>query len=1131
MLARRAVEYIEFDVDWCTETFGVYPCRASLNGIFTPSGTLDYQFDDGSSATHSFTPGQSSGGPATFVGGASYATFSGAGSTAPTLTKTVGFSGANVDAIRVALRRTANGASWTGYIYGITASGWFRKAITNPTINVDTIILEDMRTATPGGGESGSWADKTFTSFRLELDGSGTGVIRLYSVELGSLETGNDRCFNTRNTCQDIDSYDPAPTTLRFAKDNGALSKDIYAQAIIKSIEFTPATISIGKDIGIRATLNVTFQDRPHSDTGPGFDKYHALRAYDPFKQGTLWGKFRARQPYLMNATIRYVRGYSDQALVDMESRTFIITKAEMTGASGEFVIEAQDVLRLTDRTRSQCPVQNNGFILNDITDSDSSLILSPTGIGALEYGYEGYANLGGKEIVAYTRDPYARLTAASELLFEFNGADASTTITDTSGKGRNGTAAANAQLDRGEKKWGTASLMLDGTGDRVTVGDNAAWTPGTNFTIEAWIYPTDLSAARTIVGHGSGNTNNEWRLDVGTDGRLRFTQTVGGVNNIALQTSAGEIVINQWQHVAMSKQGTTYRFFVDGALVYSTTDATAMTNFTSNLMVGMRNDGATGGFIGWIDMLHITSSALYTAAFDPATATPPTANVDTLSIVRAQLNTTAKAHSAQDRVQKVVYYFAQNPADVVYDQLATYASVPTGWLDLPSMQSETNSYLQINITGVIAEPTAVDKLLSEICEQCALTIWWDDLNEDVKLRVLRGITSTATYTDDNTINGTLNIEEQPDKRVTQVWIYYGKIDPTESDDNPENYRSVAVTVDLEAESLYGSPAIVKIYSRWIPQGGRTIAQRIGEIILGRFVDPPRMITFEIMRREEDTGLIALGSGVDVQSWALQLPNGTAETIQAQVVRYDPGMTRQRIEAEEFVFATSGDFSDRTIIIETDTYNLNARDLFDSLYPSPDASTVVDIIIESGVVVGSTSTALNAFEVGSWPTGATVNLTVNGRIQGKGGQGGDGSSTSGSLRAGKPGGVALYTRFPINLSGVGEIYGGGGGGGGGGPDFNAGGRGGGGAGTDGGLAGGGRGTVNNGTADAGGAGGGGTGGSGNGGNGGGPGANGTGGSSSSGYSGGTGGARGAAIDGDSYVTETGSLTVLTLRTN
>lgn len=1133
-MARRAVEYIEIDVEWCDLVFGTHPCRASLSGVFTPSGTISYDFGDGSSSVKGWTTEQGSGGPATLTGGAAYATFNQSNASDPRVVgPAAAFSGADLDKCRLNVRRVGAGGGFDGTVYAFTASGFFAKTFSNPVDGVDTTIVVDMSTATPGGGESGSWSAKTFTHFRVDFDHVGGGAsFRLYSIEMGTLQTGNDRCFNTRATCQDVPRYDPSPVTLRFAKDNGALSKNSaeYALANIKNIEFTPATVAIAEDIGIRATLKVTMQDRPHSDTGPGFDKYHALRSYNPFNLGTLFGKLRARQPYLENTVVRYIRGYSDQALADMETRTFVVTKAEVSGASGEFLLEAQDALRLTTRSKSQVPVPNNGYLNVDITDTAQSLLLAPSGIAGVEYPLSGYVAIGGNEIVLASRDQYARLTAASELLLYFDGADTSTTMTDSSGKGRNGTASGDAQIDTEDFKYGGSALLLDGTGDFVVVSDNSAWTFGADATVECWLKVTDLSTARTIIAHGS-NLNNEWRLFVTAAGRLAFFHTLSSVTGIDLQTAAGVITTDTWHHVALVKQGTTYRLFVDGVLQLTDTNATAISNFSGNLRIGIRSDAAAQPFVGWIDTLHITSSALWTANFDlPG---PPLASTDELRLLRGQLGTTPKAHAGQERVQVIFYKAGVDPAEAIYDILVNYCDVPPSWVPLDSMKLETANYLQVNLTGIVSEPTAADKVLSEICKHFALTIWWDDLNELIRLRVMRGITSQATFDDDNTVNGTLSIEEQPDKRVTQVWYYYGKIDPTESDDNPENFRSVAVTVDPETESLYGSPSIMKVYSRWVPLGGRSIAQRISEIMLGRFSDPPRRFTFEVMRREENPSLIALGSGISVESWSLQKPNGMPETVDAMVVRYDPDVSRQRVEAEEYVFETSTEYSDRAIVIETDAYNLNIRTLFDNLYPAPDASTIVDFVVESGVKVGSANVLTPSLTVGSWPVGATVNVIIHGRVQGKGGLGG-GGSLNGAAKNGEPGGTALYTRFPINLSGTGQIYGGGGGGGGGGKGSGVnGGGGGGGAGFTPGLGGPGAGSATAGTTEARGLGGNANNslGAGDGGNGGNPGQAGTAGQPGSTQGNGNGGAAGIAIDGNSYITETGSLTVVTNRVN
>jgi hypothetical protein len=190
----------------------------------------------------------------------------------------------------------------------------------------------------------------------------------------------------------------------------------------------------------------------------------------------------------------------------------------------------------------------------------------------------------------------------------------------------------------------------------------------------------------------------------------------------------------------------------------------------------------------------------------------------------------------------------------------------------------------------------------------------------------------------------------------------------------------------------------------------------------------------------------------------------------------------------------------RLLIIDHDSYNINLRTLHDSFYVPAESGDEVLCTIETGVKVGSTSIAVPAFDVGDWPSGVDITIRVQGRIQGKGGKGGNGGFTT--AENGFAGGPALYTRYAVSIDNQSQIYGGGGGGAG---SVGAhGGRGGGGgAGFDpgaGGFAGG-----NTGTTEAGGS-------SGGGGafDGGGPGAVGGGGA--------FGGAAGSAIDGVSFVT-------------
>jgi len=75
----------------------------------------------------------------------------------------------------------------------------------------------------------------------------------------------------------------------------------------------------------------------------------------------------------------------------------------------------------------------------------------------------------------------------AFSMLLHCDGVDASTTFTDTVGT-HTPVATGNAQLDTTQFKFGTASGLLDGTGDYVSVPDHADWYMGTGaFTIDGW--------------------------------------------------------------------------------------------------------------------------------------------------------------------------------------------------------------------------------------------------------------------------------------------------------------------------------------------------------------------------------------------------------------------------------------------------------------------------------------------------------------------------------------------------------------------------------------------------------------------------------------------------------------------
>lgn len=727
--------------------------------------------------------------------------------------------------------------------------------------------------------------------------------------------TGSAKCFNSIKTCQDRGNFSEAEVTLRFAKPAEYLPREIDCIPSIVSVDFSPATVSLGTDLGQRASLTVTFQDHRHADTGQGYDKYRTERAYDPYSQGTYWGKFRARQPFLRGRSIRWINGVVGEALADMETFHFIIESFNGPTPDGKFTIVAKDLLKLADGDRAQCPVLSNGFLAADITASATTATLLPAGIGDAEYptGGSDYLCIGGNEIVQYTR-----------------------------------------------------------------------------------------------VG-------------------------------------------------------------------------------------------------------------------------------DTLTISRGQLGTTASAHKAQDRVQVVKHYAAMDAADILSDLLKNFAGIEASHIPLPDWQDETSTHLGNVYTGTICEPTSAATLCAEVIEQAALALWHDPQADLLRLQVLRAVPTDAnTFTPDNTIEKSISIKEQESKRISRVQVYFGRIDPTKPLSNQDNYRSTSLIIDEDAEADYGVSSIKTIQSRWIPQAGRSVADRLGAVLLGRYRDAPRQVQLKLQRRASTDAL--LGIGYRVESDCVQDATGALSDIPIQVTRLNPGPDMFVVEAEEMLWsAPAADTGTRYVIFDANNFNINLLNSHNSIYPPAQSGDVVNCIINAGVTIGSTSTSLIAFDVGIWPAGVTINLVVKGRIQGAGGRGGRGGTPAEpDGLAGSPGGGAFYTRQAINLdvSSGGQVWGGGGGAGGGGmpqisyPGAGAGG-GGGGAGTYAGVGGdatGGTGATGgaSGTATAGGAGGSGYIG-GSGGTGGGPGLAGAAGHYGDGapvHSPGAGGSPGAAIDGISYVTLT-----------
>lgn len=383
--------------------------------------------------------------------------------------------------------------------------------------------------------------------------------------------------------------------------------------------------------------------------------------------------------------------------------------------------------------------------------------------------------------------------------------------------------------------------------------------------------------------------------------------------------------------------------------------------------------------------------------------------------------------HDEGTKVQVVLWYDNETPSTIINDLLTNYTNVDPDWIPLEDWIAGVDEYINRNYAAQITQPVDAKKLLDELCEHVGLVIWWDSLAKKIRLKPLLPVLTGTEVTPDTVMEGSFRITEQPEKRVSQVWTWYGMKDPTKGLEDENNYARAVVSFSPN-QNQYEQPSIKKIFSRWIPFAARSTAERLNELVLARFGQAgPRKFTFRFFRNEQ---LPKLGAGVTVEHWRLVDGQGVGIVVPAQIVSESVSDDSTGYEVEEMAFTPpeeGGGAAVKHVYLDGDTFNVNLRSAFDSIYTEANDGDEIIFTVESDARVGSSTTATPALSVGDWPEDVDLFLVNNGRVQGAGGAGGN-SELSGPPQDGQPGGTALYTRRAITVTNNNEIWGGGGGG-------------------------------------------------------------------------------------------------------
>lgn len=858
--------------------------------------------------------------------------------------------------------------------------------------------------------------------------------------------TGLKKCFNSRKTCQDSANYTPTFVTLRWGEDNGLLPTDIECTPLIvrNGVRITPSLINLGKGLGQRATVTVTMQDAPHGDVGPGYDKYQADRDNpNAFSFGSYWGRFRARHPFIRKAPMRIYRGFVGQTLSEMDIFYYFVENFDGPRQDGTYTLVGTDLLKYFDGDRAKVPNLTYGFLDEAIDDTVTEARLSPPGIGASLYDASGKINLGASEVVSYTRK------YDIDLLYHFDGTNGATT--GINNENTETTATANFTVNNGcalsttQKKFGTASLFADGSNDYATCGAGAAavWAFGTkDFNVNFWWWPVAFGGgAATIIDTRVTNT---------PDFGLAVVMTAAGLvevlynNTVILQS--GALTLGAFNHICISRVNGTLRIFIGGAITGALNTVAFASNITcvaNGPRLFARYNNFAGTFAnGYMDELAVTVGEGVDSAFTPPTTPYTLTRGDKLSIVRAQDGTEAVAHDAGERAQICKIWTGETIANIAYDIAVNHSGIDPSYIDKDQWDSEVATYIPNLFSTIIPEATSAKDLINDLFEQAGASLYYNEQTQKIYLIALRAISADSLLLDESNMLSFVS-KENPNNRYTQVWVFYDIRNILDSLNNVDNFRSIATIVDLEAEENYGGKSVKEIYSRFIPTGGQATAERTGEIILSRYVNPPRTFDIELKANYEAV-LPQLANGYNINHRTLQDDEGYEIAVPSQVIAINYGASRDKVTLEEVIFsAPATDLNARKLTFNADLLNVDLLAVHNLNYPEPESGDTwtLDVVIEPSAHIGSSLTTLPAFDVGEnadWPAGVDITITIRGIIQGAGAAsvlGGVQSPFLNPGQAGKPGGTALYTRKAITIVWDGGSIKGGGGSGAGGQGF------------------------------------------------------------------------------------------------
>jgi Concanavalin A-like lectin/glucanases superfamily len=173
-------------------------------------------------------------------------------------------------------------------------------------------------------------------------------------------------------------------------------------------------------------------------------------------------------------------------------------------------------------------------------------------------------------------------------------------------------------------------SMYFNGTTDFISAAYSSSFNIGTgNFTLECWVYSTNISGIRGVAGnHPSVTTGG---IGIYVNGGVPNGEIfINGTSVGAVGTTGPAIQANTWNHLALVRNGTSFVVYTNGVAGTAINTSNNPNNTSPFYVSNFEHSVVAYKFLGYIaNTRFVVGTAVYTANFTPPTA-PLTAITNT---------------------------------------------------------------------------------------------------------------------------------------------------------------------------------------------------------------------------------------------------------------------------------------------------------------------------------------------------------------------------------------------------------------------------------------------------------------------------------------------------------------------